>query len=192
MKYLIFFSFVFVFLSGCGLRQREQELERKMNQVTQKEQELLLKEQSLQLKEEELAKREKLLQDTKNKNPADSFIVLNPQIPGKWNVTMQCLEATCTGSAVGDTKNEQWEFSYQENAVLVQAFSDDKLVRVYSGTSTNNTLELLAKPGTDETAQPTKIIVRITGIEESKMQGTREIIRPEDCRVVYALDLVKQ
>jgi len=41
-------------VSGCGLREREQEFEKKLAYVNQKEQELLL-EKSLQLKEVELA-----------------------------------------------------------------------------------------------------------------------------------------
>src|SRR4051794_24424190 len=134
MKYrtlLLVMSFVAL---GCGLRDREQELEKRLNEVNQKEQELLLKEKSLQLKEEELAKKEKLV-DSSSKNLTDSFFSQHPQLPGTWNVTMRCTETTCQGSAVGDTKNEQWEISYQEKTIVAQAFSDNKLVRVYSGSN---------------------------------------------------------
>lgn len=183
--FLIFFAFI---LPSCGLREREKALERKMTEVNQKEQQLILKEQSLQLKEDELAKREKRL-DNSIKNPADSFIAKHPTLPGKWNVTMNCTETTCSGSAVGDTKNEQWEFSFQENAVVVQAFSNNKLVRVYSGSSKAEGLELSAQPAANETGQLTEMVIRLSGIEQNKMQGVREIIRPDKCRIVYALDL---
>ncbi len=54
---LLFLVFAFL-VSGCGLREREQELEKKLAYVNEKEQELLLKEKTLQLKEDELAQKE--------------------------------------------------------------------------------------------------------------------------------------
>ena len=129
MKIALLFLFFAFMTTGCGLREREQELEKKLAYVNQKEQELLLKEKSLQLKEVELAQKEKLL-DSSSKKPTDSFIALHPQLPGKWDVTMRCTETNCSGSAVGDTKNEQWEIGYQNGGIVAQAFSGNKLVRV--------------------------------------------------------------
>jgi len=43
---------------------------------------------------------------------------------------MRCTETNCSGSAVGDTKNEQWEIGYQNGGIVAQAFSGNKLVRV--------------------------------------------------------------
>jgi hypothetical protein len=108
MKYLFLFLVMSFTASGCGMRERELKLDQKMSEINQKEQELLLKEKSLQLKEEELAKKEELL-DSSSRSPVDTFLVQHPQLPGKWNVTMRCTETTCPGSAVGDTKNEQWK-----------------------------------------------------------------------------------
>ena len=88
-----------------------------------------MKEKSLQLKEVELAQKEKLL-DSSSKKPTDSSIALHPQLPCKWDVTMRCTETNCSGSAVGDTKNEQWEIGYQNGGIVAQAFSGNKLVRV--------------------------------------------------------------
>jgi len=191
MKYIILFSFLSFFIPACGLREREQELEKKMNEINQKEQELLLKEKSLQLREDELAKRKKQLDSTAN-NPADSFFAKHTQVPGKWDVTMRCTETTCSGSAVGDTKNEQWELSFQNNGIVAQAFSDNKLVRVYSGKNANDLIQLSTEPDNADAALATKMIVRINVIEESNMHGTREIIRPDNCHIVYALDFARQ
>ncbi len=55
MKIALLFLVFALLVSGCGLRERGQELEKKLAYVNQKEQELLLKEKSLQLKEDELA-----------------------------------------------------------------------------------------------------------------------------------------
>lgn len=46
MKYIILLLIMSFAITGCGLRERELELEKKMNEVNQKEQELLLKEKN--------------------------------------------------------------------------------------------------------------------------------------------------
>lgn len=191
MKFAILFIVFACLTTGCGLREREQELDRKLALVNQKEQEMLLKEKSLQLKEEELAERQKLL-DSSAKNPADSFIAQHPQVPGKWDVTMRCTETNCTGSAVGDTKNEQWEISYQNGGIVAQAFNGNKLERVYTGSSDGNAIELSVATESGEPGSATKIIVRIQEIKDKEMTGQREIIRPENCHIIYALVLKKQ
>jgi len=191
MKYIILFLVLSFFTSGCGLRERELELDKKMNEVNQKEQELILKEKSLQLKEDELDKKKKLL-DSSAQNPPDSFFALHPQVPGKWDVTMRCIETNCSGSAVGDTKIEQWEISYQNLGIVAQAFSDNNLVRVYSGNNNGNTVELSTEPNNSDPLLSTKMIVRIQEIKENEMLGQREIIRPDNCHIVYALNFKKQ
>lgn len=193
MKWFIFLFFsLFIFLPGCEMHKREQELKVKVAELNQKEQELLLKEKSLQLKQEELAKREKLLDSTAFQNSIDTLSALHPNLPGLWNVTMRCTETTCTGSAVGDTKKEQWEISFQNNTVIAKAMSDNKLLRVYSGTYEGSLFELSAQQDNVVTAPSAKMIVRLQKTKENEMAGQREIIRPEECRIVYALELSKQ
>lgn len=189
---VLFLGLWLITSTGCDLREREMELEKKLSEVNQKEQELLVKEKSLQLKEDELAQKEKLLDSASNKLMADSLAVLHPELPGTWNVTMRCTETTCPGSAVGDVKNEQWQISYQDNTVIVNAMSDNKLVRTYSGTYTGSVIELSTQPDTAQAGQNTKMVVRLQVTKDNEMTGQREIIRPEDCRIVYSLDLKKQ
>lgn len=143
------------------------------------------------MKEDELAQKEKLL-DSSSKNPTDSFIALHPQLPGKWDVTMRCTETNCFGSAVGDTKNEQWEISYQNGGIVAQAFSGNKPVRVYSGSGNGNTIELSTATDTPEANSVTKMIVRIQEIKDNEMTGQRDIIRPDNCHIIYALELKRQ
>jgi hypothetical protein len=188
MRYQVLFLLLSYFISGCGLRQREQELDKRLLQVNQKEQELLLKEKSLQLKEDELAKKEKLL-DSTTKNQPDSFFTRFPQVMGKWNVTMRCTETNCSGSAVGDTKNEQWEIHYQNQTIVAEAFSDNKLVRVYSGSNSGSSIELSTEQeNADTNTKATRMIVRIQEIRENEMTGQRDIIRPDNCHIVYSLE----
>ena len=191
MRFCFLFLIMAVLTSGCGLKERQLELEKRIKQVNQKEHELELREKALQLKEEELSRKEKLF-DSTSKNPVDSLFLVHPQIAGKWNVTMRCTETTCPGSAVGDTKNEQWEISYGDKKIVARAFSDNKLVRVYSGSYAGSIIELSTEPDTTDPLLQTRMIVRIQEIKENELRGQREIIRPDNCHIIYSLELKKQ
>lgn len=180
-----------VFSTGCGLHDRELELEKGTGEVNRKEQELLLKERSLQIKAEELAQKEKML-DSTAKSTVDSFFTQHPQLPGKWNVAMHCTETTCSGSAVGDIKNEQWEITYEGKVIIAKAFANDKLVRIYTGSNNGNAVELSTEQDNPDPALSTKMIVRFQEIKENEIQGEREIIRPDNCHITYSLELKKQ
>lgn len=188
MKWIILITLI-VAGSGCNLRQREIELDKKMNELNQREQQLDLKEQSLQIKEEQLNER-KLLIDSTHKIAKDSLFLQHQQLPGTWFVEMQCIETNCPGSAVGDTKNEQWELKFQDNLIVIKAFSNGRMVRIYSGNFAGNTLRLAVQQDTATTSA--KILVRLQQSKEKEMTGEREIIQENGCRILYSLRLKKQ
>lgn len=191
MKALRFFLLVFLFFTaGCDLREREKELEILKAELNEKEQQLLLKEKTLQLKEEELATREKKLDSSLLR--LDSNFVYDSVLMGQWSVKMVCTETTCAGSAVGDTRTEQWQFLYEGQDLIAKAFSENKLIRVYSGTAINGVIELHANREEANTQQITRMTVHLQKTTNNQMGGRREIIRPENCRVVYSLHMVKQ
>src|SRR5688572_16750787 len=100
MQRVVYFL-VFIFLaSGCGIKEREDAVQKKESELLQKEQVLNLKEKTLAIKEEDLLKREQKLDTTL----ADTALIYDAKITGRWNVGMTCTETDCTGSAVGDTK----------------------------------------------------------------------------------------
>lgn len=184
--FLLFFSFS---LASCGLRQREIELQRRTNELNQKEQELNLKEQSLAAKEQQLDDRQKEIDSTASV-VKDSLIIEHNKIPGIWAVEMQCTETNCPGSAVGDIKNEQWEFKFQDNTVIASAMSNNQLVRVYTGAYFGNLLKLSVQQDSSETTA--KINVRLKQTKEKEMEGEREIIQASGCHILYSLKLKKQ
>lgn len=190
MKGLVFLLLVILCCTaGCDLRKREEALQTKEAMLNEKEQQLSLKEKTLQVKEEELRKREQHLDSTMK---TDTTYLVNPALVGKWDVKMTCTETTCPGSAVGDTKTEEWEFSYEGNTIVVKAIVSEKLVRIYTGFYTDNTIELVEeKAGTNNNVS-TKMVIRLRVIDNTHLEGQREIVRENDCRVVYALQLVKQ
>ena len=185
---ILWLLFFFVCMNGCTLRERERALDQRSAQLDQKEQELLLKERSLQLKEEELKKRDSL--SIQNKD--DSTGVYDPQLTGSWAVKMLCTEATCPGSAVGDIKNETWQISYQDRNILVRAMAGNQLVRVYSGLFNGTILELEEDHQKMPASVPIRISVRLTKSDSLSMEGQREILRENNCRIVYSVNLVKQ
>lgn len=192
MKWTImFFALCVVILSGCNLHNREIELEKQANNLQEKEQQLSLKEQSLEFKEQNLNEREKILDSTTRKIANDSLYILHPQIPGVWSVKMQCTETNCPGSAVGDTKNEQWDFKFQDNGVIASAISNNQLIRVYSGEYVNSSIRLSVQQDTTD-KQFAKMVVRLQEVKDKEMTGEREIIQTNGCRILYTLQLKKQ
>jgi hypothetical protein len=178
---------LFLFNSGCELQQKKRELNEREVALNEKEQRLLVKERTLEIKEQELAKREQKL-DSLNTDSTRNF---NPAIIGKWAVKMTCTLATCPGSAVGDTKTEIWDISYQANKVIVNALASDKLVRVYFGTMTGNNINL-EENSESGVSGSIRMTVRLQMADNLNMDGQREIARDNECRVVYSLQLAKQ
>lgn len=179
---LLFISVVL--LQSCGVNDREQKLKQKQEEMMLKEQQLMVWEQQLKIRERQL-ETEKVSLDSVKKQ-IDSAGVYNPAISGKWSVKMSCTETSCDGSAIGDTKTEQWYISYNQNRVTVRAYSGPVLIRVYVGAYKNNSLKIV-----DEKPNPDALIgATLNFINEGRMDGIREI-RQKDCKIVYVLNARK-
>lgn len=194
MYRIICFLLIILSSPGCGVKEREDALDKKETELLQKEQELILREKTLAIKEDDLLKREQKL-DTALVDTAfivDTTFISDAKLVGLWSAKMICTETTCAGSAVGDTKSETWDFSYQNSHLIVKAIADEKLVRIYTGGLTKNGIELTEDVGNRSTAPISKFLVRLNLVNESSMQGKREIIRNDDCKIVFDLQLTKQ
>lgn len=178
----------FVVLPGCDIEQREKELEQKALVLQQKEEELQARETALSMKEDELTRMTKALDSTRQ----DSTFIYDPSLIGLWSVKMTCTQTTCPGSAVGDTKTEQWEISYQGHHILAQALVSDTLTRVYQGIYTGNTIELVEERSGVQAQPATRMIVRLRKVSSRGLEGQREIIREGECKIIYALQMDKQ
>ena len=82
----IFCIVLLVFLGGCGLRQREIELNKKMNELNQREQQLNLREQSIDLKEQQLNLRFEVYASLLDHRLRNAWVCRFP-IPGVLNYT---------------------------------------------------------------------------------------------------------
>ncbi len=163
-------------LSACHIREREQALAEKEKSIMARERNLILREQELTLREYELDQMEMALDSTRQQ--IDSTNIYDESIVGKWTVKMLCQETSCEGSAIGDTRTEQWEIKYGEDRlVIAKAYSGRKLIRIYNGYLRTGGLKLI-----DEN----NIRVELKRSGKNKMEGIREIT-PPGCKIVYAL-----
>ena len=186
--FFLSFLAMFILTASCTSGKKEDDLRRREAALDEKDQQLLLKEKLLQLKEEELLKREQRADSTSH---IDSTHLIDLSLTGNWSVKMACTETTCAGSAVGDTKTETWQLSYESNSIIVKAMANNQLVRVYRGFLTDNTIELVGDNKGTPPLEPIKMTVRLRVIDKTHMEGQREITR-EDCKVIYTLKLEKE
>lgn len=175
--------------TACGKSAEERRLEEKVRNIEARETQLQAREQQLELKESELIKLQQQIDSIRGK--ADTIGTFNSELAGTWQVTMSCIETNCEGSAVGDTKTEQWFISYQNNKVVARARANDKVIRIYKGIFKENTLQLAAL---ETSVQKTHMTVLLTPHAATKglMEGQRTINRVGTCRTVYSIKAVKQ
>lgn len=185
IRFVLLTFLLSIFFQGCTLREKELALQNKEQELIKKEQDLVVRENNLKLREQEFA----------NKLKADSLATdssfYNTTLIGIWETKMTCTETTCTGSAVGDTKTERWEISYEGKNVVAKAMDGSKMIRLYSGMYTGNTVELIEEREATGSQPSTKMVVRLRLTGDDTMEGQREILRP-DCKIIYSLNLVRQ
>ncbi len=186
-------AFIFCLITatnGCEVRQREKELNERNDSLNHKEQQLLLLQNQLNVEKTELAAKQHILDSLLKKHiQQDSTYTQIPFLVGKWSVKMVCTEATCAGSAVGDNKTEVWEISYKDNVVFAKAIVNNQLVRVYSGQANDKEVKLIAQQ--EPASMGTSIAVNLVIKNENELEGERKIIRPEECRVIYSIQMQK-
>jgi hypothetical protein len=173
---------------GCDFREREAALQKKETALNEQEQQLLLREKTVALKEADVLKRERLLDSTLH---TDTSQIVNPVLAGGWNVKMTCTETSCAGSAVGDTRNEKWQMHYQGSTLIAKAMANEQLVRVYTGFYTGNTIELVEDKANASVPSVAKMVVRLRMVDSTRLEGEREIVRDNNCKIVYATHMEK-
>ncbi len=190
MRKTVLLPLLLLLLAGCQNQEREQRLQKKEAELAHREQELLLREKALTLREQADQKAQQAVDSVRGLPLADSALVRN--LAGTWATRMNCIETDCPGSAIGDSKNEQWEFSYDQGNVLVKASANNKVVRVYTGQLQGSELQLTAQHQEGETLPDATITAQLQLTADKRLEGRREINRPDNCRIVYALTLTRE
>ncbi|RYZ30813.1 MAG: hypothetical protein EOP49_39615 [Sphingobacteriales bacterium] len=176
-----------LFSAGCDHGKRQQELKEREAQVAIKEQELAAREQQLQVLEQELKSR----QNGMDSMATDTSFEYQPWLVGRWDVKMDCVETGCPGSAIGDTKTEQWEIAYQGRSIIARVLVNNTVTRVYTGSYDSQMLKLMSQSYEEDPAKTTVMHIRLQQVAEGRLEGVREIDRPENCRIVYNLQLTR-
>lgn len=181
---IFFASIIICSFTQCGKSDSEKKLEARSSEVQAKEQQLQIWEKQLLLKEQQLKAHQQRLDSLTTQS--DTVGIYNPKLVGNWRVTMQCIETTCEGSAIGDTKTEQWNISYHDNKVVVNALANKKLIRVYEGLYKTNSLEL-STPSVPNAETTMKVVLNPHPTANNLMEGQRVITQENKCRIVYSL-----
>lgn len=181
MRHLCWLTVILIFLSACGMKEQEKKLDERAKSLDAKEQTLLRWENELEMREADLSKREKILDSTNHVN--DTVGVYIPELVGRWQVKMLCTETSCEGSAIGDSKTEQWEIIYQNDKYIANAMYGKNLVRVYSGIYKDNVLLLSSQPSGADAF----IKVTLRFVKSNRLEGEREITQQGNCKILYSL-----
>ncbi|MEO6917111.1 MAG: hypothetical protein ABI151_17075 [Chitinophagaceae bacterium] len=179
---------VILLISSCDFRKREEAIRMKEMQLNQKEDSLLAKERILLAMEEKMKKNKRSIDSVSVKDSSDYY---NPALNGAWSAKMTCTETSCNESAIGDVRSEQWALSYTGYRLKALATVKNDFARAYIGTYFEHELRLAEDlpPGAQE--QQTRMTVRLQLVDSVTMTGQREIVRENNCKVVYALQLKK-
>lgn len=178
--YLLVFA---LFLFSCT-NQEEQQLRARSAALDKLRDSLMAKERALNLKAEELDRREQVLDTTTTDIPEG---IMNSNLTGKWQVKMTCVETNCTGSAIGDVRNEQWNIAYRNDLFIVEGLANGKVNTLYTGLYNGQELQL--NSGTS--AVGTVISIVLTPAESGSMVGRREVTQAGGCKIFYRLNLNK-
>lgn len=187
MRYERLLLLLLVFFAACGPSAEQKDMQLRNVQLKQRQDSLTEKEKLLTMKEQELIVREMRLDSLLKK--MDTTGVYDPRLTGNWKVKMTCIETSCTGSAVGDTRTEQWELKYQDYNVMAYAVKDGKVTRTYSGIFQNELLKLRVQKENETEAD---MNVDLSFANENKMEGKREIVQQDGCKIVYTMEAEKE
>jgi len=181
-------------MASCKDQAHEQQLQKREAELSLREQEMAQRENALTLREQRLLAKEQTppIDTVQQVLPADTALLRS--LPGTWATRMSCIETDCPGSAIGDSKNEQWEFSVEQNTVRATASANKKIIRVYTGTLQGSELKMNAQHIPNETLPDASFVVQLQAAGERRLEGRREISKPapDNCRIVYALELTKE
>ncbi|MDP2413722.1 hypothetical protein [Daejeonella sp.] len=186
-SHLISFILIISFLIACGNKEGSNQLKLRELKVTQKEEELKIFEQQLISRDIDLSSREQLLDSLEH--IGDTTGIYNSKLIGNWTVIMKCIETSCEGSALGDTKTERWNIAYHNNRVVVKVMSKNSISRVYLGVYTETGLTVQSRQ--QEGNLLTSMNIQLNQISDSKMEGIREINQGGNCKIIYSVGLSK-
>lgn len=179
----IFLLLFTIILFSCS-NQQEQQLKEQSLALDKLKDSLSVRARELDLKAQELEKREQMLDSTNTNMPEG---IVNPNLTGKWQVKMTCAETNCSGSAIGDVRNEQWNIAYRNDLFIVEGLADGAVNTLYTGLYNGQEMQL----NSGASSAGTTISIVLTPAENGNMVGRREVTQAGGCKIFYRLNLNK-
>lgn len=182
-KFLLLLSLT-IFLFSCKENEREKQLDAREKILSEKENIFAQKESEFQAL---LKMRDSLYVKTR-----DTVIVPTwpADILGKWTGKVICTESNCSDYVIGDQRTDVWEFVNDSLQTSVNVYSNNNLVRTYTGKLENNEIKLNFK--TDSTAS--KLVdmnILLNEISPGKIRGKRTISVNNNCSAAFSVELIR-
>lgn len=111
---------------------------------------------------------------------------------GIWNVTMTATESTCEGTNVGDSKSETWTIESEAGVIKIRVSNNKNTGDSYNAKFLPQYNMLVGKGKDYDLFVTGDITLKLTMIEDNKMEGTREVIVSTPCKIEYKLTARKQ
>lgn len=182
-KLLILFIFA-LFLNSCNYAEKEKQLIERESLLTEKEKLFEIKE----------AEYQSLLQlrDSLRNSKSDTIVHQGwPEfLKGQWQSKMVCKESNCSTYAVGDQRTDYWEFSNDDDKMLIKVSNKNQPIREYKGFYENNIVK--ASYTSDSTAiKQIKMEIILDDFSSDKIKGMRIVNADNSCVAKYSLELSK-
>ncbi len=179
-KFLLFLVFVFLIPLSCNDTSR---LEKREQILAEKEQRFALKEAEyldlLKMRDSIMSKKDTLIDD---KNWPST-------IAGKWNGKIICKESSCSDYAVGDLRNDTWEFVSDSLNKSVNVYNiNNQLVRTYSAKMENEEIKLNFHSDSTS-AKKVEMNVVLNSFSPKKIQGNRTVSVNSNCSASFTVEL---
>lgn len=170
-----------LFCAGCRNNAKEDELNKREQALLEKENQFALKDADyqslLKMRDSLLARKDTIL------TPA-----WPPQFKGLWNSKVVCTESNCSDYIVGDQRSDLWQFDSDSSQMVTKVISNNKLVRIYQATYSDNQINL---DFSTDSAAPKKVVMNVLLSESApgKLKGTRTISIDSACTAKFSVEL---
>lgn len=178
---IIFFTALLIF-HACTDSNKE-------NNLKTREQDLITKEKEFAAKETEYQELLAMRDSLKNANDSATANSLPQNIPGKWNGKMICTESSCAEHAIGDQRNDVWEFSENGKTVSAKVSNRTGNNKIYTGNYTGTELRLTSESDSSSIGK-TQINIVLNDLQKT-LKGTRYTTGANGCTAKFSLELEK-
>lgn len=171
------------FLGSCIDKEREKAL-------ADREKNLAEKEALFSTKEHEYKSLLKMRDSLLAKKDSTSIQKWPEEIVGLWSGKTICTESNCTEYVIGDVRSETWDFTQDQDHLLVKVLNNGQLIRMYAASYDNNLIQL-SYESNPEGQKAVKMSLVLDDIKATKIKGTRSVTINDNCIASFSVELTR-